>query len=160
MLAPICKSNVCFVWPLFPPLKNTTTTPHHFSSSLLLDRKVKNPWYASHTILSPSDRDLKASDYYFLKCMCSPPEIIHTLNHTTSPNLSSSPEQGTSSFERNPTFEKMKILTTLQQKKPKLLLCTEDSKLYVLYISPHPRSLYTIYKCKIPRIKEKNIVNW
>ena len=84
-----------------------------------------------------------------------PPEIIHTMNHTTSPNLSSSPEQGTSSFEKHPTFEKMKILTTLQQKKPKLLLCTEDSKLYVLYIYPHPKSLYTIYKCKIQRIKEK-----
>ena len=77
-----------------------------------------------------------------------PPEIIHTMNHTTSPNLSSSPEQGTSSFERNPTFEKMKILTTLQQKKPKLLLCTEDSKLYVLYISPPP-------KVYIPYINEK-----
>jgi len=38
--------------------------------------------------------------------MCSPQEIIHTKNHTTSPHLSSSPEQGTSSFERNPTFEK------------------------------------------------------
>jgi len=32
--------------------------------------------------------------------------MIHTKNHTTSSHLSSSPEQGTSSFERNPTFEK------------------------------------------------------
>jgi len=142
------------------PQKNhhNNSAPFFFISTT---RKVKNPWYASHTILSPSDRDLKASDYYFLKCMCSPPRDNSHYEPHNLPKLIQQPwTRNKFIWKKNPTFEKMKILTTLQQKKPKLLLCTEDSKLYVLYISPHPRSLYTIYKCKIPRIKEKNIVNW
>jgi len=144
LLAPICKSNVC---PLFPPLKTTTTTPHHFSSSGPLERwKIHDMRVIQ--IQAPSDRDLKASDVksYFLKCMCSPKRWF-TLRTTQPPHTyPAALNKEQVHLKEIPLLKKkMKILTTLQQKKPKLLLCTEDSKLYVLYISPPPqKSIYHI----------------
>ena len=49
-----------------------------------------------------------------------------------------------------------KILT----RKPKLL-CTEDSKLYVLYISPPPKVYIPYINVRYTVLKgKKNIVNW
>jgi len=156
LLAPICKSNVCFVWPLFPPLKkhHNNSAPFFFISTT---RKVKNPWYASHTILSPSDRDLKASDYYFLKCMCSPPEIIHTMNHTTSPNLSSSPEQGTSSFEKKiPLLKKWKYWQHYNRKNLNYYYVLRILN-YMYYIYPPTPEVYIPYISVRYRVLRKRI---